>query len=191
MESNGRPRATRGRTPSTASGRRPTSACTARPNPQTVRTRGIYPAPAGFAGHERRTDPRGRRLPLRRHPYRPARLHRRRRPPLAAPVWFVVEDGALVFNTGATTAKGRALARDPRVALVVDIAEPPYAFVQVQGVAETSEDPGELVRTATALGARYMGADRAEEYGRRNAVPGELVVRLRPTKVVANLAVAD
>ncbi|GEL22668.1 hypothetical protein PSU4_16220 [Pseudonocardia sulfidoxydans NBRC 16205] len=111
--------------------------------------------------------------------------------PLAAPVWFVVEDGALVFNTGATTAKGRALARDPRVALVVDIAEPPYAFVQVQGVAETSEDPGELVRTATALGARYMGADRAEEYGRRNAVPGELVVRLRPTKVVANLAVAD
>ncbi|RTL68266.1 MAG: PPOX class F420-dependent oxidoreductase [Pseudonocardiaceae bacterium] len=111
--------------------------------------------------------------------------------PLAAPVWFVVEDGEVVFNTGATTAKGRALARDTRVALVVDVAEPPYAFVQVQGVAETSEDAAELVRTATALGARYMGADRAQEYGRRNGVPGELVVRLRPTKVVANLAVAD
>lgn len=32
-----------------------------------------------------------------------------------------------------------------------------------------------------------MGRERAEEFGRRNAVPGELVVRLRPVKVVANL----
>jgi hypothetical protein len=31
-----------------------------------------------------------------------------------------------------------------------------------------------------------MGADRAGEFGQRNAVPGELVVRLRPAKVVAN-----
>ncbi|MGE0843343.1 MAG: PPOX class F420-dependent oxidoreductase [Microbacteriaceae bacterium] len=111
--------------------------------------------------------------------------------PLAAPVWFVVEDGHLVLNTGSTTAKGRALARDPRVTLVVDVAEPPFAFVQVQGLAETSGDPDELLRTATALGARYMGADRAEEYGRRNGVPGELVVRVRPTKVIAHMAVAD
>ena len=100
--------------------------------------------------------------------------------PLVAPVWFVVEDGGLVFNTGQDTAKGRALARDSRVSLCVDLEEPPYAFVQVQGEAELSEDPGELLRTATAIAARYMGAERAEEFGKRNAVPGELVVRLRP-----------
>jgi PPOX class probable F420-dependent enzyme len=105
--------------------------------------------------------------------------------PLVAPVWFVVEDGALVFNTGRDTAKGRALARDPRVSLCVDLEEPPYAFVQVQGEAELSEDPGELLRTATAIAARYMGAGRAAEFGQRNAVPGELVVRLRPTRVLA------
>jgi PPOX class probable F420-dependent enzyme len=105
--------------------------------------------------------------------------------PLVAPVWFVVEDGALVFNTGKDTAKGRALARDPRARLCVDVEEPPYGFVQVQGTAELSEEPGELLRTATAIGARYMGEDRAEEIGKRNAVPGELVVRLRPTKVIA------
>ncbi|MCE0764336.1 PPOX class F420-dependent oxidoreductase [Pseudonocardia kujensis] len=110
--------------------------------------------------------------------------------PLAAPVWFLVEDGTLIFNTGRDTAKGRALARDPRVALVVDLPAPPYAFVQVQGVAETSEDPAELLRTATALGARYMGADRAEEFGKRNGVPGELLVRVRPTKVLAHLDVS-
>ena len=71
--------------------------------------------------------------------------------------------------------------------LTADLPAPPYAFVQVQGVAEISTDPDELLRTATALGGRYMGADRAEEFGRRNGVPGELVVRIRPTKVVAHL----
>ena len=107
--------------------------------------------------------------------------------PLVALVWFLVEDGEIVFNTGADTAKGRALARDPRAVLCVDLEEPPFAFVQVQGEVTTSTDPDELLRTATALGARYMGADRAEEFGRRNGVPGELVVRLRPHKVIASL----
>jgi len=109
--------------------------------------------------------------------------------PLVTPVWFIVEDGCVVFNTGKETAKGRSLARDPRATIVTDLEAPPYGFVQVQGNAELSEDPGELLRTATAIAARYMGQDRAEEVGKRNAVPGELVVRLRPTKVIAALNV--
>lgn len=104
--------------------------------------------------------------------------------PLVAPVWFIVDGGDLVFNTGKGTAKGRALARDPRTAICVDLEQPPYAFIQVQGVAELSEDPAELVRTATAIAARYMGPERAGEFGQRNGVPGELVVRIRPHKVV-------
>jgi PPOX class probable F420-dependent enzyme len=109
--------------------------------------------------------------------------------PLVVPVWFVVEDGCIVFNTGRETAKGRALARDPRTAVCVDLESPPFAYVQVQGIAELSEAPADLLRTATAVGARYMGADRAEEFGKRNAVPGELVVRLRPVKVLADFDV--
>ena len=105
--------------------------------------------------------------------------------PLVAPVWFVIEDDRLVFNTGKNTAKGRALARDPRASICVDLERPPYAFVQVQGVAELSEDPADLIATATAIGTRYMGIERAEEFGRRNGVPGELVVRLRPVRVIA------
>ena len=105
--------------------------------------------------------------------------------PLVTPVWFIVEGDSLVFNTGKETAKGRALALDPRTSLCVDLEEPPFAFVQVQGDAELSEDPAELLRTGTAIAARYMGAERAEEFGQRNGVPGELVVRLRPVKVVA------
>jgi PPOX class probable F420-dependent enzyme len=110
--------------------------------------------------------------------------------PLVTPVWFVVEGDSLVFNTGEKTAKGRALARDPRATLCVDLEEPPFAFVQVQGEAELSEDPAELLRTATAIAARYMGAERAEEYGQRNAVPGELVVRMRPVKVLASFNIS-
>lgn len=110
--------------------------------------------------------------------------------PLVAPVWFVIEDGQLVFNTGKDTTKGRALARDPRVAICVDLEQSPYAFVQVQGVAELSEDAVDLVATATAIAARYMGPERAEEFGRRNGVPGELVVRVRPVKVIASFDVA-
>jgi PPOX class probable F420-dependent enzyme len=107
--------------------------------------------------------------------------------PLVTPVWFIVEDGCLIFNTGKESAKGRALARDSRATLCANLQEPPYGFVQVQGDAELSEDPGELLRTATAIAARYLGPDQAEALGRRNAVPGELLVRLRPTKVIAAL----
>ncbi len=112
--------------------------------------------------------------------------------PLVAPVWFVVHrddvrGDELWFNTGRTTAKGKAIARDPRLVLCVDMQAPPYAFVQVQGVAAVTEDPEELVASAILIGTRYMGAERGAEFGRRNAVPGELLVKLRPTKVVADM----
>ncbi len=111
--------------------------------------------------------------------------------PLVAPVWFVVDDGQLVFNTGRGTSKGRALARDPRVVICVDDPHPPYSFVQVQGVAAVSDHPREVLEVATRAGARYMGAERADEFGRRNAVPGELVVRVRPTKVITGFDISD
>ncbi|WP_137148805.1 PPOX class F420-dependent oxidoreductase [Mycolicibacterium sp. CR10] len=111
--------------------------------------------------------------------------------PLVAPVWFVVDGQQLVFNTGRDTAKGRALTRDPRVVLCVDDDRPPFSFVQVQGTASLSEDPEEVLDTATRIGGRYMGQDRAEEFGRRNGVPGELIVRVTPTKVLKAFNLAD
>jgi PPOX class probable F420-dependent enzyme len=110
--------------------------------------------------------------------------------PLVAPVWFVVDNGQLAFNTGRGTSKGRALARDSRVVICVDDPHPPYSFVQVQGVAEVSEDPQDVLDIATRTGGRYMGAERAEEFGRRNSAPGELVVRLRPTKVITGFDIS-
>ena len=86
--------------------------------------------------------------------------------------------------------KGRNLRRTPRAAVIVDEEVAPYAFVHIRGRVTLSEDLDELLRLATAIGARYMGADRAVEFGRRNAVPGELLVRLRPERVIAVTAVA-
>ncbi len=103
--------------------------------------------------------------------------------PLVAPVWFTIDDGDIVFCTGATTAKGKSLQRDGRVVVCVDLEEPPYAFVQVQGVVELSDQVADALRISTIVGGRYMGADQAETYGTRNGVPGELTVRVKATKV--------
>jgi len=62
---------------------------------------------------------------------------------------------------------------------------PPFSFVQMQGVATITEDHQQLLDTATRIAARYMGADRADEFGQRNSAPGGIVVRVRPTRVVS------
>jgi PPOX class probable F420-dependent enzyme len=105
--------------------------------------------------------------------------------PHVTPVWFVLDGGDVILTTHQDSLKGRALKRDPRAAMCVDDQLPPYSFVIIEGAVTLSEDPGELRHWATQLGGRYMGPDRAEEFGARNGVPGELLVRLRPDKVVA------
>lgn len=98
--------------------------------------------------------------------------------PHVVPVWFIVEGNDVVFTTWHTSVKAKNLARDGRAAMSVDVPEPPYAYLLVEGLVSIIDDPEESRRIATAAGARYMGADRAEEFGRRNGVEGELVVRI-------------
>jgi PPOX class probable F420-dependent enzyme len=112
--------------------------------------------------------------------------------PHIAPIWTDLDDdGTVVFNTGKETIKGKAILRDPRVCLCFDDETPPFAFVIIDGTAEVSEEPAELLHWATRIAARYMGAERADEYGMRNAVPGELLVRVRPDRIVAREGISD
>lgn len=123
-----------------------------------------------------------------REPVRPAMLATTRPDgrPHVAPVWIAVDDDdTVVFTTGTATVKGRAIRRDPRVALCVDDDRPPFSYVLLEGTARVSEDPDDLLAWATRIGGRYMGRARADEFGRRNAVTGELLVRVTPTRVVA------
>jgi PPOX class probable F420-dependent enzyme len=111
--------------------------------------------------------------------------------PHVTPVWFLLDGDDLVFTTHESSVKGNALRRDPRVCVCVDDDTPPFSFVSMWGKASLSEDPGEVRRWAGELGGRYMGADRAEEFGERNGGPGEMLVRVRITKVVAIRDLAD
>ncbi|MGR4848829.1 PPOX class F420-dependent oxidoreductase [Streptomyces sp. LARHCF252] len=111
--------------------------------------------------------------------------------PHVAPVWFLLDGDELVFNTGENTVKGRNLARDGRVALCVDDDRPPYSFVVVQGSARLVRDLDEVRHWATRIGARYMGEERAEEFGARNGVPGELLIRVTVDRVLAERDIAD
>ena len=111
--------------------------------------------------------------------------------PHVAPVWFVLDGEDVVFNTGSETVKGRNLTRDGRVSLCVDDERPPYSMVVLRGRAELSEDPAELLAWATRIAARYMGEGRAQEYGARNGVAGELLVRVRVEHAIGLSAIAD
>jgi PPOX class probable F420-dependent enzyme len=129
-----------------------------------------------------------------RSPVRTATLATTRKDgrPHVAPIWYDLDDdGTIVFNTGADTVKGHAIRRDGKVALCVQDDQPPYSFVTIEGEARWSEEPDELRRWAARIGGRYMGAERADEFGARNGVPGELLVRVTPTRVVAEADVAD
>ena len=107
------------------------------------------------------------------------------------PIWFDLDDDTFVFTAGETTVKVRNMRRDPRVSLCIDDEEPPFHFVLVDGTAEMTADDPDLLYWATRLGGRYMGAELAESYGRRNAVPSELLVRVTPEKIVARKNIAD
>ena len=105
--------------------------------------------------------------------------------PHVAPIWFILDGDDVIFNTHEDSGKAKALAREGRASLVVDLEEPPYAFVKIDATVSFDDDLDRVKAVATEIGGRYMGADRAEEFGARNGVPGELVVRLTPTKVTA------
>lgn len=111
--------------------------------------------------------------------------------PHATPVWYAPDGADLVFTSWHETVKVRNVRANPRVALVVQDPEPPYYYVAVDGTAEVIDDLDECRRISTLLGAKYMGADRAAEFGARNGVPGELVVRVHPRSIHGFAKVAD
>jgi PPOX class probable F420-dependent enzyme len=104
--------------------------------------------------------------------------------PHVVPVWFVLDGDALIFNTGDATVKAANIRRDARVTICVDDENPPYSFIIVEGTATLEKNSKDLKLWATRIGGRYMGSDKAEQFGERNSTPEELVVRVTPTKVI-------
>jgi PPOX class probable F420-dependent enzyme len=64
--------------------------------------------------------------------------------PHVVPIWFIIDDGDIVFTTWHESVKLRNLATNSRAALVADLEEPPYAYVSVEGRISLSDDLDEL-----------------------------------------------
>lgn len=111
--------------------------------------------------------------------------------PHLVPIWFVLDGGTLIFNTGESTVKAANMRRDPRVTICVDDENPPFSFIVVEGIATLEAKSKDLKLWATRIGGRYMGSDKAEQFGERNSTADELVVRITPTKVIFAKDLAD
>jgi PPOX class probable F420-dependent enzyme len=111
--------------------------------------------------------------------------------PHVVPVWFDLDQQTIVFTTWHTAVKVANMRRDPRVCLCVDDEAPPFAFVLIEGTASLTSDAETLAYWATRIAGRYMGTASAEAYGKRNSVSGELLVRVTPTRVIAQTNISD
>ena len=93
---------------------------------------------------------------------------------LVSPVWFHWSDGRFEVVIAEGDLKLRHLARDPRCALVVFEAVPPFRGVEVRGVAELVE--GDVGSVRAAIADRYLGArDGARFVAARRSTPGVLL----------------
>jgi nitroimidazol reductase NimA-like FMN-containing flavoprotein (pyridoxamine 5'-phosphate oxidase superfamily) len=84
--------------------------------------------------------------------------------PRTVPVWFVVIDGAYYIGIGMTSAKWKAMQRDPRVGWVIDGGtRGHYKGASIRGRAEEVRDATWRGRVYDALGQKYFAAaDHAE-----------------------------
>jgi PPOX class probable F420-dependent enzyme len=111
--------------------------------------------------------------------------------PHITPVWFDLDGDDVIFTTFETTVKARDLRRDPRISLCIDDERPPFGFVLIEGTATLSDRLEDVRAWATRIAGRYMGTLRAKAFGARNSVAGELLVRVKPTSVVARSCITD
>ena len=122
--------------------------------------------------------------------------------PHVAPVWFVVDhdshssndkDFTVIFTTFYNSVKARHLRSNPKICLSVDDQKPPFSFIILNGNAEIDQDPSydELLRLTRRIAERYMGKENADKYGKRNAVKGECIIKIKPTKIIAQKNISE
>ena len=122
--------------------------------------------------------------------------------PHVAPVWFVVDhdpsssgnkDFTVIFTTFHNSVKARHLITNPKICLSVDDQKPPFSFIILNGIAEIDQHPShdELLRLTSRIAERYMGKENAEKYGKRNAVEGECIIKIKPNKIIAQKNVSE
>jgi nitroimidazol reductase NimA-like FMN-containing flavoprotein (pyridoxamine 5'-phosphate oxidase superfamily) len=85
--------------------------------------------------------------------------------PRVVPVWFVMLDGAYYIGIGTTSAKWKAMQRDPRVGWVIDGGtRGHYKGASMRGRAEEVHEATERARVYDALGQKYFGTAEDAEF---------------------------
>jgi PPOX class probable F420-dependent enzyme len=111
--------------------------------------------------------------------------------PHVATIWFVLDGDEVVFTTWHTSVKGKNIEKRGYAAMAVTDDAPPFTHVTLEGPVTMNEDPAESRKWATIIGGRYMGEDRADEFGQRNGIPGEYVCRMKITHIAGTSRVTD
>ena len=115
------------------------------------------------------------------------------------PIWFVLEKkksidrvGNILFTTGSTSVKANNIRRDNRISICIDDQIPPFSFVTIFGTAKIYPyKQKEGLKWATEIAERYMGKSNAEAYGRRNSEEGLVLIRIKPTRIIAEKDIAS
>jgi PPOX class probable F420-dependent enzyme len=105
--------------------------------------------------------------------------------PHVVPIWYTIDEGDdIIFNTNGQSVKAKNIMRDNRVRLCVDDQTPLFSFVLIDGIAQIERvESSEIYKWAKNIAARYMGDDKSEAYGKRNSGEGEILVRIKPTRI--------
>jgi PPOX class probable F420-dependent enzyme len=112
--------------------------------------------------------------------------------PVVSPVWFILDNSALVFTTMNTSLKYRLIQRDPRVSICVESESYPYGFATIQGLTTLHEmHIAHLLKWTTKIASRYVPQDLVSQFGKRNAVDGEILVRVTIVKSFAFEGIAE
>ena len=119
--------------------------------------------------------------------------------PHVVPIWFVLDEqnnkkkiGDVIFTTYEDSLKARNIECDNRVSICVDDQTPQFSFVTISGTAKIYRHKrNELLKWATKIARRYMGKSNAKAYGERNSTEGAVLVRIKPTKVIAEKDTAE
>jgi PPOX class probable F420-dependent enzyme len=101
------------------------------------------------------------------------------RAPMALPIWYAYEDGALLMNVDRGSRKAECVRAAGRATLTVQSEEAPYKYVSVEGPATVEEGWYDQLAMAT----RYLGPELGEWYATENpATDDSVMVKLVPQR---------
>jgi PPOX class probable F420-dependent enzyme len=120
--------------------------------------------------------------------------------PNVVPIWFVLDErknrivrkiGDIIFAIYENSLEAANIRRDNRVSICVDDQTPQYSFVTIHGTAKiVRQKYNDLLKWNTRIAERYMGKINAKTYGKRNSTEGVILVRVKPTNIIAEKDIA-